>query len=664
MSDVDNEAGPSAQADPRDKPEDTGTQTDRGLTARRRGVLRAISWAGTLGSRWLGGVGLGSAVAAEGAGSTQGAGRRALLDGGAVDYRPNHAYLFQSIGSPTYRSGLGGTDFNADLWGPTHHNVDNTTGWAWRHPGGDWLDEKLRPQGDAAWAQWRSAAPASALAQSVGRLNLTALVRYCQQRSRWLALYVRCTGAALALRGPFDSAATAPSLHVIYDDGSVDVLRCRIVAPSTPSSVLPISAAKQSTLPCFVEFDRPSKTVVSAAITLTVVKLTDGPSQLGIFLCDPPVNTQSSTTGLAERSGRLDEGIEALPGVIGAQRYLDGARLSDFVVAGAANHDGEAFYDPALWGGPQDRRKWPHAAVGKWVNPPAAGLSLVSSDYRGDGFLPLAGGLGAMRLEMPDGGVPVGGDVGYHGTLASNMKLFMPFEDFGRLNRIFVRYYMRLGTPYVRTPADRREVRQGGAARWSELGGKIGISAAHATTYGGVSGSSGGGFGWQMRHAWSDCDAAQGGPDEGGVVCGWPLYDFQRANPEGYRYGTETQNRANWGQQGGLGSVLYAGRWYCVETEVRLNTVDAADNGFEPDGALRTWIDGRLAYERVGMVFRTLPLYSPAYAPNRLRPCRELGVKELWWNWFHGGTTQNTVRRTMFVTGLVWARERIGPIRM
>lgn len=625
----------------------------------RRNALLLMAWARARGLRSSGGVGAVSGAAAE---ATAQGGRAA--SSGVVDYRPSHPYLFQSVGARTYRSTLGGSDYNADVWAPTHLYVGHTVGWAWRHPGGDWIDETLKPQGNVAWAEWRSNGPASALPQSVEALDLTALVRHCQQRSRWLALFVRSTGAALALRGPFDSAATAPRLNVTYADGTHGALRCRIVAASTPSSLLPISTAGQTTLPCFVEFDRPTKPVASASLSLSLVKLVDGPARMGVFLCDPPISTHPVTTGLAERAGRLDEGIQKVPDVIGVQRYVDGTRLSDFVVAGAANHDGEAFYDPALWGGRQDLRKWPHTTMGKWVNPPSSGLSLISSSFREDGFLPLAGGLGALRLEMPDGGVPVGGDVGYHGTLASNMKLFMPYEEFGRLSRIFVRYYMRLGTPYVRTPADRREVRQGGAARWSELGGKIGISAAHATSYGGVSGSSGGGFGWQMRHAWADCDAAQGGPDEGGLVCGWHLYDFQRANPEGHQYGTESQNRNNWGQQGGLGGVLYAGRWYCIETEVKLNAVDASDNSFVPDGALRTWIDGRLAYERVGMVFRTLPLHAPAYAPNRVRPCRELGVKELWWNWFHGGTTQNTVRRTMFVTGLVWARARIGPIRL
>jgi hypothetical protein len=64
--------------------------------------------------------------------------------------------------------------------------------------------------------------------------------------------------------------------------------------------------------------------------------------------------------------------------------------------------------------------------------------------------------------------------------------------------------------------------------------------------------------------------------------------------------------------------VLHAGRWYCIEHELKLNGVAP----FAADGELRCWIDGRLAFQETGMVFRTLPLYAPAYNPNRLRPAR------------------------------------------
>jgi hypothetical protein len=180
-----------------------------------------------------------------------------------------------------------------------------------------------------------------------------------------------------------------------------------------------------------------------------------------------------------------------------------------------------------------------------------------------------------------------------------------------------------------------------------------------------VSGTSGGGAGWQMRLAWYECDAEQGGPDEGGWAAGFHLYDFQSNNPVGHRYGQDQPPQFDrWGQRGGTGGLLYAGHWYCIETELKLNTVVPAMPGFLPDGELRAWLDGRLVYEQSGMVFRSLPLKNPPYHPSHLRACRELGVRGLWLNWFHGGQTVNTVDRTLFYTGLAWARQYIGPMAL
>jgi hypothetical protein len=42
---------------------------------------------------------------------------------------------------------------------------------------------------------------------------------------------------------------------------------------------------------------------------------------------------------------------------------------------------------------------------------------------------------------------------------------------------------------------------------------------------------------------------------------------------------------------------------------------------------------------------------------------RQLGVRGLWLNWFHGGKTLATFDRTSFYTGLVWAQQYIGPMK-
>jgi hypothetical protein len=288
----------------------------------------------------------------------------------------------------------------------------------------------------------------------------------------------------------------------------------------------------------------------------------------------------------------------------------------------------------------------------------------VDSSYTGDGFEPLAPGLGAMRVAMPAApGLGDGSAIGYSGSLGANAFLFLPEPDFGRLKRIFVRYYLRLA-PYTPTSAKRYQFLQDGIPVWADLAGKTGISPSHVTTWGGVSGSAGGGRGWQMRLGWQDCDNGQGGPDEAGISLGLHTYDYQHNNPVPYGI-TDRSKDTEFGREGGLGGIIYHGRWYCVELEVDLNTVMAGAPGYLKDGAIRMWLDGRLAFERTGMVVRSLPLFDPSGADPLLtiKPCRELGHRDLWFNWYHGGKTPNTIDRTLFFTGLAWSRSYIGPMK-
>ena len=131
-----------------------------------------------------------------------------------------------------------------------------------------------------------------------------------------------------------------------------------------------------------------------------------------------------------------------------------------------------------------------------------------------------------------------------------------------------------------------------------------------------LSGTSGGGRGWQMRNRWNDIWHDDVGPDLGGWGWGLHTWDFLYNNPDGYRYGAtddRTSSDSGFGQRGGLGGILYSDIWYCVESELKLNTVMPGAPGFIPDGEIRYWIDGRLVLERTGMVFRSLPMYDPGY---------------------------------------------------
>lgn len=99
------------------------------------------------------------------------------------------------------------------------------------------------------------------------------------------------------------------------------------------------------------------------------------------------------------------------------------------------------------------------------------------------------------------------------------------------------------------------------------------------------------------------------------------------------------------------GVVVGKGRWYCIEQQIKMNSItgpfDAAGNGVAlNDGEYRVWVDGVPAYERTNFRWRRHP---------------EMGIQGFWLNWYHGGTA--AAPRTMHfrMDAVVIARAYIGP---
>ncbi len=588
-------------------------------------------------------------------------------------YRSNQELLFQPIARHLRKSRIpNGTDLDLERFGPNHEYVDFNVGWSWDRPGGDWLDARRARHGSVPWFKVSATAATGSTAVAPYRLDVTGALQFVQAKQRWCAFLLRGQGAPRVIAGTHHASHHAPYIDVKYANGSTARLTCRITAAGAAGSTRPTTAAPDITLPAFIEFDRPTSQVASAAMGFVVTQHWDGATaSIEGFLVDPPINSDPVQQGLAASAGKLDEGLASNPSILGVHRYVDGVQRDAFVHDERIDTNSEREFDPAIWGDvPADLRKLPHKGLGKWIGA-SEGWTIVDSNHRGDGFQALAPGLGAMRIAMPAArGIRDGSVVGYSGSLGGHAFIFMPEPLFGRLGHIFVRHYFRIGTPdgspYHARGEDRLQIyhdEQRTSAAWTDSAGKFGIMPEHLTSYGGVSGTSGGGAGWQMRLAWADCDAWTGnGPDEGGWSAGCHLFDFQSRNPAGHNYANDPPKAVMLGQRGGLGGILYANQWYCIESELRLNSVMDGWPGFRPDGELRVWIDGRLAFERTGMVFRALPLIGEGYKRNAIRPCRELGVRGLWLNWFHGGTTPNVIDRTVFVTGLAWGQKYIGPM--
>lgn len=186
-------------------------------------------------------------------------------------------------------------------------------------------------------------------------------------------------------------------------------------------------------------------------------------------------------------------------------------------------------------------------------------------------------------------------------------------------SEIYFRYYLRL------------------ASDWNQTvdGGKMpGI----AGTYG-VAGWGGrpsdGTNGWSSRGSYS-LTIPEGNPLAGFTPLGNYVY---HADMEG-QYGDIFIWNQSWGVEG-FGGLLPRNHWYCVEQYLSMNTLSVND------GVLRTWIDGRLAYEKTDVRFRDVAT---------------LLIEEIWLNIYHGGTAVSPYDQHLFIDNVVVAARYVGPM--
>ena len=234
-----------------------------------------------------------------------------------------------------------------------------------------------------------------------------------------------------------------------------------------------------------------------------------------------------------------------------------------------------------------------------WTNGTVdAHLALVDG-AEANGFLPFAGD--ALRVEVT-------ANDNYGASIA-----YKYLDETGsEPDEAYFRYYLRFGEDW--SPTD---------------GGKLpGISGTY-----GVAGWGGrpvdGTDGWSARGTYQTV-VPDGNPLERHSSIGNYVYHADMAG----QYGDVDL----W--LDGCAGSLDKGRWYAVETFVKLNTPGVND------GILRGWVDGRLAYERTDW---------------RWRDVDTLHVEQIWMNFYHGGTDVPPDDLHLYIDNVVIATEYIGP---
>ncbi|MBI3367580.1 MAG: hypothetical protein HY021_03755, partial [Burkholderiales bacterium] len=304
--------------------------------------------------------------------------------------------------------------------------------------------------------------------------------------------------------------------------------------------------------------------------------------------------------------------------------------------------------------GPVEAGKLPYkyngaAAPGKWFHKTySPNVSLVDSSYTGEGFTPLAKGLGALRIVTKGSSAADGAEFSPNGGSGSDLWAVFDEARCGSLDRVYTRFYVRISSAPALL-ADTKMFRQTkNTAFYATRGGKFGPGAHHWTFYGGNNNVGGKNLGWTNRNAWYELPADA---PVGGIIPGCHSYDMIGRD-------------LHWGNVGGLGGALFPNQWYCVEVDCKLNTFNPA-GGSPADGVMTIYIDGRVAAVHTGWKYRDGPIdYVKTTPIANLAPFRKLGPIGMLLNDYNGGILPADRDMVIFYTGVVSSTSYIGPMAL
>lgn len=482
--------------------------------------------------------------------------------------------------------------------GPTSQLWSHKLYVPWRNRGtGDWLDANQRPQGTTPYAT------ANIAATGPVPFDVTALVR------RWVGGASNSGFYLLSRRDwPFvfagrlsDTAAVRPRLIVVTDKGTFN-LPAIANAHWTPTSVSGRDSQKAFQVQkdiwfAVVQFELRgvSGIVRSATLTLTCQSMRSA-GAVELYEADPP-GFRLGGGGATARQGVAasypgDRNIATDPRVLFAADFSDiGREKWD---SGGANAEEQVF-------DPNTRSTYLRASI------PANGLW----------------GCGYERNVV--------------GGTANGVTDRV-------VDELYARYYVFL----EETWGSKIEIN-----KMPGLDARLGFWSPGSRRWTAVSGN--GGERANGKKAWNDsakrweyqgCSirghggmkAGDGNPYDDLFWLGSYVYNLDQGNEYG--------DHVKWN-----GTAIAKGRWYCIEQQVKMNSIigpyDSVGNGEAVrDGELRAWVDGVLVYERTNFRWRRHP---------------EMGLQGFWLNWYHGGRQASPTEMHFRMNSVVIAREYIGP---
>lgn len=179
----------------------------------------------------------------------------------------------------------------------------------------------------------------------------------------------------------------------------------------------------------------------------------------------------------------------------------------------------------------------------------------------------------------------------------------------------YFRYYLRLGPEWANSPDGGKMPGFAGTYNRAGWGGRA---------WDGMQG-------WSARGSFGKSPPADH-PAHGLLLLGSYLYHSQTRSPYG--------DVLPWTGSNGAALIL-PGRWYCIEQHIRLNAPG------REDGLLRAWVDGKPVFVRRGL---------------RLRDTPAIGIENVWFNLYMGGTQTALRDMSIQIAQVVVATAYIGPI--